>query len=230
VTLAQLRALYRALARDEAEPYLASNATLDAFLNEAEDEAAKRARLIHDDSTPEVCEIDVEETSLDSGIYPHTFTLHASLYELSSVRLFIPANTTEPVTLKLVSREWLDANMPDWRTSTVEPSYAIQDDTTLRIVPGPTAEGQLKLEGYRLPLEVMTETTDTPEINAAHHRHLVQWAIYRVFGLPDTELFDANKSAKALAEFEGYFGIRVDSDLRRSTRHDTEHHNTAILV
>lgn len=227
MTLAQLRALYRALARDEAAPYLASDTTLNTFLNEAEDEAAKRARLIHDDSTAEVCEIDIAAVS---DVYPHTYSLHASLYELSSVRLFTPADSTEPTTLKLVSREWLDANMPDWRVSTEEPLYAVQDDTTLRIVPGPSADGLLKLEGYRLPLAAMSADSDTPEINAAHHRHLVQWVIYRVFGLPDTELFDANKSARALAEFERYFGLSVDSDLRRSTRHDTEHHNTAILV
>lgn len=229
MTLAQLRALYRALARDEAAPYLASDATLNTFLNEAVDEAAKRARLIHDDSTEAVCEIDVEDVD-DDDIYPHTYTLHASLYELSSVRLFTPADSTEPTTLKLVSREWLDANMPDWRVSTEEPRYAIQDDTTLRIVPGPSADGLLRLEGYRLPLTAMSADSDVPAINGAHHRHLVQWAIYRVFGLPDTELFDANKSARALAEFERYFGLSVDSDIRRSTRHDTEHHNTAILV
>ncbi len=230
MTLAQLRALYRALARDEAQPYLASDTLLTTFFNEAVDEAATRARLIHDDSTPEVCQIEVDELTPDAGDYPSTYTLHPALYELSSVRLFTPADTTEPTKLDLVSREWLDANVRDWRESTEEPRYAIQDDTTLRIVPTPRAAGLLKLEGYRTPLTALSADADVPAINGGHHRHLVQWVIYRVFGLPDTELFDANKSMKALAEFEGYFGIRVDSDLRRSTRHDTEHHNTAVLV
>lgn len=225
MTLAQLRALYRALARDEALPYLASDATVLTFLNEAVDEAAKRARLIHDDSTTAVCEITVAAVS---SVYPHTYALHASLYELSSVRLFTPADG-EPVPLKLVSREWLDANVTDWRESTEDPLYAIQDDSTLRIVPRPRADGLLKLEGYRLPLAALAGDTDVPEINGAHHRHLVQWVLHRVFGLPDTEFYDPAKSAKALAEFERYFGLPVDSDLRRSTRHDTEHHNLAIL-
>jgi hypothetical protein len=226
MTLAQLRALYRGLARDEAVPYLASDTLVAGFVNEAVDEAVKRGRLIHDDSTPEVCEITVAEVS---GAYPTTYTLHASLYELSSVRLFTPADTTEPTTIKLVSREWLDANMSDWRESTEEPLYAIQDDSTLRIVPRPQADGLLKLEGYRLPLTALAADSDVPAINAAHHRHLVQWVLHRVFGIPDSELFDMGKSAKALAEFERYFGLPVDSDLRRSTRHDTEHHNLAIL-
>lgn len=225
MTLAQLRALYRALARDEAQPYLASDATLNTFINEAVDEAAKRARLIHDDSSTAVCQITVAQVS---SVYPHTYALHASLYELTSVRLFTPADG-EPVELKLVSREWLDANVTEWRESTEEPLYAVQDDTTLRIVPRPQADGLLKLEGYRLPLTALSADGDTPAINGAHHRHLVQWVLHRVFGLPDAEFYDANKSARALAEFERYFGPPVDSDLRRSTRHDTEHHNLAIL-
>lgn len=229
MTLAQLRALYRSLARDEVAPYLAIDATLTTFINEAVDEAAKRARLIHDDSTAAVCEIDVEEVTPGAGDYPSTYTLHASLFELTSVRLFTPPDSTEPVDLKLVSREWLNREMPDWRESTEDPIYAIQHDKTLRIVPTPTAEGLLKLEGYRLPLTALSADSDVPEINAAHHRHLAQWALYRVFGTPDSELFDAKRSALALAEFEGYFGLPVDSDLRRSTRIDTEHHNWAVL-
>jgi len=227
VTLAQLRALYRALARDEALPYLASDSTVTSFINEAVDEAAKRARLIHDDSTTAVCEIVVND---NAGVYPHTYTLHPALYELSAVRLFTPADSTEPVPLRLVSREWLDANVHDWRESTEDPAYAVQDDATLRIVPRPKADGLLKLEGYRLPLTALAADGDVPAINGAHHRHLVQWVLHRAFGLPDTEFFDANKANRALAEFTAYFGLPVDSDMRRSTRHDTEHHNTAILV
>ena len=225
MTLEQLRALYRSLARDEVEPYLAGYELVDALLNEAQDEAALRARLIHDDSTAAVCEIDVEEVT---GSIPHTYTLHASLYELSSVRLFTPADG-DPVDLRIVSREWLNRNKPDWRESTDDPAYVIQQDTTLRIVPAPSAEGLLKLEGYRLPLEPMVEDDDTPEINGAHHRHLVQWVMHRVFGVPDSEIFDAKRSGLALAEFERHFGPAVDADLRRSTRHDVEHHNVAIL-
>lgn len=222
MTLVQLRTLYRSLARDEALPYLATDATLNTFLNEAHDEAAKRARLIHDDSTTAVCQITTVAATT-------TYSLHTSLYELTSVRLFTPSDSTEPVELTLVSREWLNKQVPDWRESTEDPAYAIQQDNTLRIVPVPNAAGLLKLEGLRLPLAAMVADGDAPEINAAHHRHLAQWALYRVFGIPDSEVFDPTKSALALAEFERYFGSPVDSDLRRSTRIDVEHHNVAIL-
>lgn len=220
-----MRALYRALARDEVEPYLASDEMVDSFLNEGQDEAALRARLIHDDSTTAVCNITIAAVST---VYPSTYSLHASLYELSSVRIFTPS-TGDPVDLPLVSREWLNRNKPDWRESTDEPAYAIQHDKTLRIVPTPSADGLLKLEGYRLPLVAMAAETDAPEINGAHHRHLVQWALHRVFGVPDSEVFDAKRSGLALAEFERHFGPPVDSDLRRSTRHDVDHHNLTIL-
>ncbi len=225
MTLEQLRALYRTLARDSAAPYLASDADVDAFLNEAEDEAALRARLIHDDNTTAVCEIEIAAVAL---VYPHTFTLHSSLYELTSLRIFIPADG-DPVDVALVSRDWLNKNHPDWRECTGNPIYAIQQDRTLRLVPPPAADGLLTLEGYRLPLAIMEADDDEPEISRPHHRHLVQWALHRVFGTPDSELYDPEKSAKALGEFERHFGLPVDADLRRSTRHDVEHHNVAIL-
>ncbi|MDI3512626.1 MAG: hypothetical protein PWQ61_3393 [Betaproteobacteria bacterium] len=98
-------------------------------------------------------------------------------------------------------------------------------------MPGPKADGLLKLEGYRLPLAPMVlSSAENPEINAAHHRHLVQWALHRGYSVPDSEIFDATRSSLALAEFERYFGLPVDSDLRRAERIDVEHHNVAILV
>lgn len=62
--------------------------------------------------------------------------------------------------------------------------------------------------------------TDTPEINKAHHRHLVNWVLHRAFSVPDEEFVDPEKSVRALDNFEQYFGLRPDSDLRRMTRHD----------
>lgn len=101
------------------------------------------------------------------------------------------------------------------------PQFAIQDDTTIRLVPAPDLSGELQLEGYRVPIVHMENDNDMPEINQIHHVHLIQWALYKAFSVPDSEFFDPNRAAIAEQVFTDYFGLRPDSDLRRMAREDT---------
>lgn len=218
MTLADLIAAYRTDANDKVVPYFASDEDVTGWLNEAEAEAAIRGRLIHESDAPAVCQIAV---LAGTASYP----LHASLYELSHVAFRQDGEVTrKPV--RLVSSEYLDAVVCDWRDAEGLPLYAIQGDSGIRLVPKPVAAGTLLLEGYRLPMEPMLlaeQETATPEINGAHHRHLVQWALHRGFSVPDSESFDPNRAAIAEAAFTQYFGHRPDADLRRITREDVPH-------
>ncbi|MNY65812.1 hypothetical protein D3C86_2031420 [compost metagenome] len=105
----------------------------------------------------------------------------------------------------------------------------MQDDLSLRLAMKPESSGTLLLEGYRLPLELMEDDTDEPELHHAHHRHLVNWALHRAFGVPDADMFDPTRAANAERAFTAYFGPSPDSDLRRITRHDQEHHSLPYL-
>ena len=215
MTLADLIAAYRTDANDKAVPYFASDEDVTGWLNEAENEAAIRGRLIHESDNATICQIAVVA---GTASYP----LHSSLYELSHVAYRKDGETTRhPVCL--VSTEYLDAGVREWRDKEGAPQYAVQNDNGLRLVPRPIEAGMLLLEGYRLPLEPMLladSDTATPEINGAHHRHLVQWALHRGFSAPDTESFDPHRAAIAEAAFTQYFGHRPDADLRRITRED----------
>ena len=103
------------------------------------------------------------------------------------------------------------------------PQFAVQDDTSIRLIPTPDVDGVLRLEGYCVPMVDMVLPTDAPKIHRAHHVYLIQWALHKAFSVPDTEFFDAERSAIALEDFENYFGLRPDSDLRRITREDKPH-------
>lgn len=196
-----------------------SNDDIRDWLNDAESEAAVRRRLLHESENPDVCSIDVGE-----GVA--TYSLHWSLYEITHAR-FIPGNG-EPQKIDLKSTEALDAIMPDWRDREGMPQFAVQKDTTIRLVPTPSIGGELRLEGYRLPLTPMKDEKDEPEIHKAHHIHLVQWVLFRGFSIPDSDLFDTARAAQAEREFTRYFGIAPDADLRRETREDTPHHVEAF--
>lgn len=211
---------FRILTRDLVEDYLWPTPWVARWLGEAEDEACIRGRLLYESCNPLVCEIAVTP---GVSFYP----LHRSLYELAHVS-FRPAGESRRIPVSLRSVESLDDSVRDWRDLSGRVAYAVQTDTGLRLVPCPDAEGVLLLEGYRLPMEsVAAHGSSSPEINRAHHRHLLQWALFRAYSHPDTETLNPRKAAEAERAFAAYFGERPDSDLRRSTRADEIQHNKA---
>ena len=224
MTLADLIASVRVLANDKVEPHFWSDEEITDWLNEAVDEAAVRGRLIHESALPDVCQIVVSE---GVAVYP----LHPALYELDNIGFQLhQGHEHRHVALK--SAIELDKITPKWRERTGMPMYAIQSDTSVRLVPMPAYDGTLWLEGFRLPIERMTladKDTAAPEIQAAHHPHLIQWALHRGFSVPDAESFDPERSMRAEQEFTKYFGLRPSSDLRRSTRADVPHQVEAFM-
>lgn len=226
MNLKDLKTRFRALSRDKEEDFLTVDEDLTEWLNEAVEEACIRARLIREEALPQVCEI-----GLDVGT--HTYKLHPSVYEIISIRLQ-PGNGDQPRPITLKSREWMDSNHCDWRTwattQRIPAEIAIQDDTSIRLAGYTEVDDVLLLECYRLPLNPMCRGEDAPEIHAMHHRKLVHWALHRAFGVPDSDLFDRDRSALAEREFTKYFGLRPDADARRSTRTDVVHHTYQPLI
>jgi hypothetical protein len=212
MTLAELIATFRAQADDIAEPYLWDDEWLAVRFTEAQDEAAIRSRLLHESTNTTICQIAV---TAGTSVYP----LHAALYEIDYLA-FKKDGASCRTPVNLVSREALDARCPDWREKTGEVEYAIQSDTLIRLAYTPESAGTLYLEGYRLPLKVLANDGDKPELHKAHHIHLVQWVLHKAFSIPDADKFDANRAREAEQKFTAYFGIRPDADLRRMTQED----------
>lgn len=229
MNLSDLVRRFRVLANDQAQPYFWRDADIVDWLNDAEAQAAVRGRLLREDADPEVCTI-----VLTPG--QHTVALHRKLYEIISIRL-APAGSGKSRTIELRSREWLDAQRPGWRDSSEQCCFATQNDTSLRIVGRVNVGDVLHLECYRLPLEPLAlpdsaapsdPVHDTPEIHESHHEHLILWALHKAFSIPDTETIDPQRSDRAEAGFTAYFGPMPDSDLRRITREDQQHHVEAF--
>ena len=221
MTLEDLIRRFRVLAQDTEQPFLWSDEAVIDWLNDAQAQACVRGRLIREDDNPAVCQI-----ALTPG--QHTYPLHASVYELINLR--IKGSGTEPSRpMAIKSREWLDANVRDWRDMDRPSQWLIQDDTTLRVVGAIQAGDVLHLECYRLPLKQLANDTDKPEIHAAHHEHLIQWALHKAFSVPDAEAIDPTRAATAEAAFTRYFGPSPDADLRRRTREDVPHVNKAYF-
>lgn len=214
MNLEQLIAQFRIDADDlVTNPPLWKDEWIAAWLTEAQAEATIRGRLLYEAADPAICEI-----AVTAGVA--TYPLHKSLYELVHLR-FKPTGSTQSEPVHLKAREELDRIRPGWRDRTsTQPCFAIQDDTRITLVDRPSVAGTLYVEGYRVPLRALANDNDKPEINEAHHRYLVHWALHRAFSKPDADAADPARAAKAEAQFTAYFGLPPDADLRRSTRHD----------
>ena len=220
MTLAELIARFRLQARDDTQPYLWSDDAVTAWLNDAQEQAAIRGRLIHEDANPSVCDIELTPGQ-------HTYPLHHALYEIRTARILRAGQ--RPRGMRLVSPEHLDNTRPDWRDDPNPSCFLIQHDTTIRVVGRIEAGERLVMEVYRLPLVSLRHPNDKPEIHRAHHDHLIQWALHEAFGVPDAESFDARRSEQAEQAFTDYFGLMPDADMRRITREDDPHHNDSYI-
>jgi hypothetical protein len=218
LTLEELIQRFRVLADDLTIPHRADGEDVMGWFNDAQAQAAIRGRLLVAEGDANLCRVALQP---GQSMYP----LHRSIYEIIHLRLIPALGRSRPVSLK--SREWLDAEMPDWRDCPRPASIAIQTDTGLRVVGMVEPGDVLELEAYRLPLKKLENDSDKPEIHGAHHEHLVQWALHKAFSVPDSELFDPNRATLAERAFTKYFGPLPDSGMRRETRHDVPHVNKA---
>lgn len=215
MTLVELIDAYRVEADDRQIPYLTSDEDVIRYLNEGESEACIRAKLIFD-TDPGLCEIHV-------GAGDPVVSIDPLINEISYASLMSADGTV--FVLNPTDRLAMDRDRPDWRTYSRRPDGYIHDDKSLTLNSPVDADYTLNLEVYRCPARLMSGDGDTPDIAAIHHRHLLDWAMFRAYSNPDAELFNPKKSEQAEARFERYFGAKPDASIRRKQNANRPHRN-----
>jgi hypothetical protein len=220
MTLAELIASFRTDADDlVANPYLWTDVELTRWANEAEQEAALRAKLLFDAATTAVCQINIVAGTTS---YP----LHAKVHDVEHARTIDSGGKVTKLTI--TDRIELERVRPDWRYETRAPRALIRYDGRIEVDCIPDADYTLRMEVHRLPLVDLVANGDIPEIAPIHHRHLVKWMLHRAYERPDSETRDPDKSARAEKEFTKVFGRRPDADLRRAQQANRPHFNKAV--
>ncbi len=215
MNLEALRQSFRVKATDTVAPYFWSDEAVDDWLNEGQEEACVRARLLHEVLDPLICRIEVAAGAT-------VFLVNDAVINITRA-VFVDAETQDETVLHGCTEYELDQEEPGWRKQEGAPNRFIHADTHLRINRIPPA-GRLDLEVNRLPRR-MTRDSDVPEISARLHKHLVDWALHEAFSLPDAETVDKNQSARAEANFERVFGQRPHADTLRSMEYSRPHAN-----
>lgn len=213
MTLGEILALYRLTAKDGAAPYFCSDAEIFDFINEAEEQSCLRGNLLFD-KTSAFTQIAIVAATT---VYP----LDDSILSIKYATIKDVGGVVYP--LSILDHEEMDRLDTTWRTTTQRPTAIIHMDGTVETNYIPDAAYTLSIEVYKLPT---TKTSfDSPEIARAHHRHLLDWVLYKAYGKQDKEIFDGDMSAKYLKDFEQYFGFHPGVDLRKSEQINRPHRN-----
>ena len=223
--LSELKSQYRSDADDKVEPYSSSGAEVTAWINEAEEEAAIRARLLHESVNPDICLIEITAGHVTAGT--RIFPLHSAVFHITRA-VFTPTDSTTEYELQITDRVVQDRVHPGWRSKSEIPAQVFQNDTTLELGCRPISAGFISIECYRTPLvKIEDSTTETPEINRVHHRFLIHWVLHRAYSRPDSQIYDPKRSELEEARFTQQFGIRPDAGNRRDVEASRPHANRA---
>lgn len=195
--LSELIAEARERCGDKAAPFLCSDMRFTLLANDAQNEACRRAKLLVDSTTPEICTIDV---LANQPLYPQNpsiiFVRRASL------------STGDRFLSRITRRDLDDSVGPTWMTETGEVVGFVPDTDSqaIRLFRIPEDDATLRMTVVRLPKVSLVDMNDVPEIHPRYHMSLVAWMVYRYFDTTDGEMRDPKKAADALAAFEREFG------------------------
>ena len=189
---------YREEAFDKGKPPFVKDARLLQFASEAEREACRRSHLLID-STSSLCEISVAANEPLVEFDPCIINIRRAKLSISTY------------SLSPVRAEEMDRVNPGWESHVGTPTTYVTDYQTnaIRLYPKQQVGCLLNITVSRLPSSDMEGNEDEPEIRKEYHPALVQWMLYRAYSQQDSDMFDPNKSARALAEFEREFGKKA---------------------
>jgi hypothetical protein len=200
MTAAEIITDVRRQVGDTVKPYFRSDELFLADLNEAVREACRRARLIVDSTTPEVCELAVNAGDV-------TVDLDQRIIFVRRVKW-----RGRALPLRKIRREDLDQQCPGWEDdSSSEPSHYVAglDSGAIRPYPTPTVDGYLDLTVVREPMCDIKQAEVAraePEIAPRQRRGLGDWLRWRYYSMQDPDVSDPKSADAALASFTAQFG------------------------
>lgn len=217
MTLEGLIAEFRSRTRDEATPYLWSDQFIAGALNEAEQEASIRAKLLRAS--------DILDVVADNRVV----SIGNDLFDIQYAELRVVGEAYGTEIIPTTHDEATRVN-PRWRTESGVPTQYIHSHKgELELACVPDQGYELYVEYFRLPSAAMEADDDEPEISVIHHLHLVDWAEFRAYSIPDADTFNANKAEQAERRFDRHFGRKPSADTRRRQNANRPHRNKLAI-
>jgi hypothetical protein len=197
----ELRDVFRSEMFDLAEPYLVSDFLVYTYLDDAQKMFCRLTEGIEDGRKFTI--------AVQAGV--EWYILNKSILKIRRV-----ADLTTGRPVDLISAETADQRGVtfDGRVGPLRAVVTGSQKGQVRVWPVPALSSTLTLEVFRLSAKV--EEGDGFEIDEQHHLALVLWAKHKAYGIHDSELFDADKSAMYEARFRAYCAAaRVEQNRAR---------------
>lgn len=207
MTLEDLIIHYRELTDDLKTPLLWSTEILEKYAELAEIEACNRKPLLTSSTEAEICSLSVVADT-------DTYTKHTKVRRIFSAKLINTADPTKIDYLYITDEDELDLHEPGWRTLEGDPTFLVNKDNSVQIVPPPTEDATLWLEVSHIPLDTFNEFT----IDSAHHFYLVYYMMYLGYTKSDSDTKSPTKALEYEAIFTQFFGPRPDAYKLKSVR------------
>jgi hypothetical protein len=193
-----------------------SQALVAAYVDDAQNEAAERSKLLFDRTSVPVCHINVTTENT-------RYSLDKRVLEVQ--RCFFHGDA-ENFEVKIYSRVMLDNVLPGWRDETFSGNKAVSvDDTTLELAGSSDIEGQLRLEVYRLPL-IPASISGQIEISARNHIYLLDWMKHLAYSKRESDLYSPQLATDHERRFEERFGGKNRAATWQEQHKDVLHTNT----
>jgi hypothetical protein len=190
---------------DITEPYWWTDTEALEYMTDAQNEAARRARLFIDSSTAAVCQYAVRAGTPLVTLDPRVIFVR---------RAFVASRNPR---LQRYSTRDLDG-IPGWeaQTGTVTGFITDYESGKLRLFKYPEAEDPqavpptqvdtLNLTVVRLPLTGLTHLDDTIEVREQQARGLRHWMSHRAYLKRDSDTYQPEFAKQAEADFAREFG------------------------
>lgn len=175
MTAAELIAAFRYEADDRVVPYGWSDEDLLPLIDEAQEQAAQRARFFLDSDTKAVTRVVVKA---NTGVAK----LSDPVIQVRRARVVGRQCLLQPTYLRDLSC-W-----PAWEDDAGEPCRFIRDYASgmLRVHPMPTVDTTIAMTVLRGPLNAPIGATDDLEIPQRYQRDLVYWLLHKAFSKRDS--------------------------------------------
>lgn len=201
MNLGELETEFRDEVKDRKLPYLWDKPFVARVANQAVEEACRRAHLLLDSDTAEVCSY-----GLRAG--DTSFELHPSIVQIERMTATDANGIVYYLERHNVAQ--LDGYQSQWEAVNGLPFVVTMNLHTRkgRFYPKVDRDLTLALTVTRIPLESerMKKDKDSPVIDPQYHFDLIHWMKHRAYSRDDIHTRNDAKAKEALGMFEAKFG------------------------